>query len=318
MTDAKVEPLEKGQRDRSPSFPFIPLETAIERLSEFEAHHRRAAVTVNRIGPAWAMKAGTSQAQQTLAALKAYGLLESQRGPNGSEVSISEEGRTYLLAQQDSIKRQVLERAAIKPKQIELYWRKWGADRPKDAACLDALCLDGGQFSKDGAEKFLKVYDATIAFAKLSESDKRDQVTKGDDPPPLAVAVGDLVQIEIGGVFQLPQPACIRAIQDHEGKKWVFVEGSETGIPMEQAVVQAKGALQAAVAATPPRLPESKPEIAIQKNEREWLRGQLSKETTYRLIVTGDLGPKEIGKLIKLLTAQQAVLSDDEDEDEGA
>jgi len=51
--------------------------------------------------------------------------------------------------------------------------------------------------------------------------------------------------------------------------------------------------------------------------EREWLRGPLSRETSYRLIVTGDLGPKEIGKLIKLLKAQQSVLSD-EDEDEDA
>jgi hypothetical protein len=32
------------------------------------------------------------------------------------------------------------------------------------------------------------------------------------------------------------------------------------------------------------------------------------------LIVSGDLGPKEIGKLIKLLEAQKAVLADDDDE----
>src|ERR1700730_1481803 len=88
MTDAKVDTPGKGQRDRSPSFPFISLETAIERLTDFEAHHKRASVTADRIGPAWGMKAGTSQAQQTIAALKAYGLLESQRGPNGSEVSV--------------------------------------------------------------------------------------------------------------------------------------------------------------------------------------------------------------------------------------
>lgn len=36
-------------------------------------------------------------------------------------------------------------------------------------------------------------------------------------------------------------------------------------------------------------------------------------------VVSGDLGSKEIGKLIKLLKAQQAVLSDDDgDEDEEA
>ncbi len=57
-------------------------------------------------------------------------------------------------------------------------------------------------------------------------------------------------------------------------------------------------------------------ETTIQQGEREWLRGSLSKETSYRLIVPGDLGPKEIGKLIKILKAQKAVLSDDDSENE--
>lgn len=48
--------------------------------------------------------------------------------------------------------------------------------------------------------------------------------------------------------------------------------------------------------------------------EREWLRGPLSKLTSYKLIVSGEMGPKEIGKLIKLLEAQKAVLDDEDGE----
>jgi hypothetical protein len=40
---------------------------------------------------------------------------------------------------------------------------------------------------------------------------------------------------------------------------------------------------------------------------------RISRETSYRLIVSGDLGPKETGKLIKLLKVQRAVLSNDDD-----
>jgi hypothetical protein len=58
------------------------------------------------------------------------------------------------------------------------------------------------------------------------------------------------------------------------------------------------------------------PAVRLPAGEREWLRGPLSKEASYRLIVAGDLGPKEIGKLIKLLKAQQAVLSDEGEDDE--
>lgn len=86
---------------------------------------------------------------------------------------------------------------------------------------------------------------------------------------------------------------------------------------MEQARIEQKGSGQTKdnPFVIPPTLAEP-PGAHLPAGEREWLRGPLSRETSYRLIVTGEPGPKEIGKLIKLLKAQQAVLSD-EDGDEG-
>jgi hypothetical protein len=107
----------------------------------------------------------------------------------------------------------------------------------------------------------------------------------------------------------------VRAVQDHLEQKWVFIDGSEAGIPMDQVRIQQKGT---GLADKPPLTPPTLAEVPVERmptGEREWLRGPLSRETSYRLIVTGDLGPKEIGKLIKLLKAQQAVLSDEDDED---
>lgn len=57
------------------------------------------------------------------------------------------------------------------------------------------------------------------------------------------------------------------------------------------------------------------PTVIVNGGEREWLRGPLSRGTSYRLVVHGDMGPKELGKLIKLLKAQQAVLEDDEEDE---
>lgn len=237
-----TRPAATGQRDRSPSFPFIPLKTAIERLVAFEDHHKRSPVSPDRVGPAWGMKPNTSQAAQTLAALKAYGLLETQRGEGGRAIVVSDDGRTYLRAQQDSIKEEVLRRAALRPKQIEAYWRDWKDDRPADAACLDALVLRGG-FSPDGAEKFLSVYDATIAYAGLSDDDKIPVVAA----PPLidgegggaddfwlpTVKVGEYVQWISGGVDQFkPQ----RRVTRVDGE-FAFVHGSMTGIPVAELTV---------------------------------------------------------------------------------
>lgn len=314
----QAQAAEKAKRERSPSFPFIPLKTAIQRLVAFEEYFKRHPAPLEKAALAWQMKPGSSQAGQTTAALKAFGLLEYQ----GGNAAISDEGRTYLRAQQDEIKRAVLKRAAIRPKAIDRYWQDWGADRPPEALCLDQLVLSGG-YTEAAARLFLRVYDETIDYAGLADSDKSERVdseeTGRKDPPPAAAVVGDLVQVDIGGTLQLEKPARVRAVREHDGEAWIFVEGSETGIPMSQVVIEARGASEGAKQPSPPptlpldKAPSTEGALRLQASEREWLRGPLSRGTEYRLIVSGDLGPKEIGKLIKLLEAQKEVLADDEE-----
>src|SRR5260370_1104396 len=101
MSDAQTPP-PKSKRDRSPSFPFISLKTAIDRLEAFDKHFGRHPTPADRTGAAWGMKEQSSQGDQTLAALRSYGLvLYDGTGPKRL-VSISEDGRKYLRAQQDS------------------------------------------------------------------------------------------------------------------------------------------------------------------------------------------------------------------------
>jgi len=78
------------------------------------------------------------------------------------------------------------------------------------------------------------------------------------------VEIGDLIQIEIAGVLQLQKAARVRAIQDYDGKKWAFIEGSKTGVPLEQVIIERKGAK---VAIVPPKLPEivQTPDIGARK-----------------------------------------------------
>ena len=128
--------------------------------------------------------------------------------------------------------------------------------------------------------------------------------------------VGDLIQWEVGGVLQMEKPMRVRLVS--EDGQWVVVEGSETGLPMNETTV-----LERAPVETPPppifKLPEPPKATVTEKleaSEVEWMRSSLGRDTKVRLIVNGDMGPKEIGKLIKLLEAQKAVLSD-EDENDG-
>ncbi len=168
MTDIQKEAV--VQRDRSPAFPVVSLEAAIGKLTEFEAHFKRTAARPEKIGDAWGIKT-KAYVDRIAAALRYFGLLEYQGSGKDRGIVISEEGRKYLRAHQDKTKQEVIKVAALRPKQIARFWSKWGADRPADAACMDDLIQNHG-FSDGGARDFLKVYDATIGFAKLSVSDK--------------------------------------------------------------------------------------------------------------------------------------------------
>jgi hypothetical protein len=177
------------KRDRSPGYPFISLKTAIKRLAEFEKYFTRYPAPMDKVGLAWNMKPSSSQAAQTMSALKYFGLLRYDDSGESRVVSLTDDGRNYLRAQQDEIKQEIVKRCALKPKAIAKYWGMWGADRPKDPIALDELVLRGG-FIETAASTFLEVYDETMAYAKLGATDKPDDGDgngSGDDGgnPPL-------------------------------------------------------------------------------------------------------------------------------------
>ena len=136
---------------------------------------------------------------------------------------------------------------------------------------------------------------------------------KSDTIEPKSVNTGDLVQWTSGGVDQFETPRRVQSVHRRDGKEWAFVEGTNTGVPLsELTVVTPKSGATALPSTTAPSEPIASPSV---NKEREYLRGVLSRDTSYRLLVSGDIGPKELGKMIKLLQAQKAILEDDTDKE---
>lgn len=218
----------KGQRDRSPAYPFISLGASIERLIAFEKYFGRHSAPADKAGLAWDMKEKSSQAAQTLAALKYFGLVEYEGAGDQRAANLTEDGRNFLRAQQESIKKEILRRCALKPPQIAAYWEKWGADRPPDPICLDELVLKG-RYTESAAKTFLSVYDDTIAYAGLSISGKS---AENDSAHESRFKVGDFVQWESGGMLQFTEPRRVTRLS--ADGQFVFAEGSETGLPINE------------------------------------------------------------------------------------
>lgn len=254
---AEVAPQAKAPKERSPSFPLIALKPSLERLQQFEAKFGRHPAPYEKAGLAWGMEEGSSQANRVLAALKSFGFVEYAGSGKDRTVSISSDGRTYLRAQQEEIKKGIIRAAALKPKAIARFWPTWGVDRPPNEVCLDDLVLKHG-FTEASAPNFLRVYDESIAFAGLNSSDKvtspSDEEDEEAEVDPPAVEVGDRVQW-VSQDLQFKAPKRVRALSPD--RHWVFVEGSEAGIPVHQIEIAEKAAASAAATgqSTPPTLP---------------------------------------------------------------
>lgn len=171
----------------------------------------------------------------------------------------------------------------------------------------------------------IKAYSQTYSFLRQENAIEsggtgrgkgaESQASEGQNGGPYGGAkVGDLVQWESQGTLQFPKPLRVRMVSD-DGQ-WLAVEGSQTGIPMNEVIVES-ASQEGNGHRKPPIFPiEQGNGVPMEKDEVEWMRNRLGHDTNVRLLVKGDMGPREIGKLIKLLKAQKAVLEDDDgDED---
>src|ERR1700751_488946 len=152
----------KAKRDRSPAFPLLSLNEAVERLTAFERYFGRQQASLEKAGLAWGLK----QFGHILAALRYSGFIEYVGESDARHVVVTDEGRNLLRTQQPSVRQEMLRKAALRPKEFAKFWAQWGADRPPDPVCLDELMLRN-EFSQRGAPLFLRSYDATITFAGL-------------------------------------------------------------------------------------------------------------------------------------------------------
>lgn len=166
---------------RSPPFPFIPLEKAIERARQLGEYSRGHPVRMlSAVNGAWGYNAKSSGGIQTVAALKAFGLITDAGSGDDRKIALSEDAVRLQRNPPAQVIKEILWTAALRPKVIEEYYHKWGTDRPPDEECRWNL-IDERGFTPEAAKTFLAVYDATLAFAGLLNSDTGDEVAQDVD-----------------------------------------------------------------------------------------------------------------------------------------
>lgn len=156
---------------RSPSYPFIDLKTAIERARRLFEAAQRNAVRQDTAAAHWNYSAKSSGGKQTIAALRAFGLMEGD-----GMVKLTERALRILLDERSPSpeKDVLLRQAALSPTLHGRLWEKYKAILPAATDLKMTLILEEG-FNENSVDEFISEYIETLDFAKLRSAESLSQ-----------------------------------------------------------------------------------------------------------------------------------------------
>lgn len=163
---------EKRKRERSPSYPDIDLEEALDKAQKIWVVEKRNWAPITAIQQHWGYGPNTGPGLRALAALKKFGLLGEQGRGEHRQVQLSELALKILLDQRsDSEEKQLaIKEAALTPPIHRQLWGEYKETLPSDVTLKFKLLTDPDlPFSERGATALIDEYKATMAFAKLRD-----------------------------------------------------------------------------------------------------------------------------------------------------
>ncbi|HEY7087750.1 MAG TPA: hypothetical protein VH518_06645 [Tepidisphaeraceae bacterium] len=160
------------KRHRSPSYPAISLDAALERAKTMFQHERKNAAALDVVMQHWGFKSKSSGGLLAAAAMKKFGLLDDVTGGKDRHVRLSPRALAIILdEQEDSPERdQHIRDAAMTPAAHVDLWNKYGAELPSEATLRTYLVRDK-DFTDAAANQFIDEYKQTISFAGLISGD---------------------------------------------------------------------------------------------------------------------------------------------------
>jgi hypothetical protein len=216
------------KRRRSPSYPAIDLEAAIDRaLALYRAEGRNVAPN-DAILAHWGYSPKSGPGFGTLGALKRFGLLQAE-GPGKSR--LSDLALRIILDDREQSPEydEALKEAALTPKIHREIWEKYQDGLPSDATLRHFLRFDKG-FTDSAADELIAQFRKTVSFANLAPGDSLGEdggdSALGEGGPPVVTTLltaqkpGDPrlgVSPRGGGLMSVPIPL--------SATEWVTLQG---------------------------------------------------------------------------------------------
>ena len=163
-------PALKPTRHRSPNFPAIDLEKAVERAVALHKSAKTHFVPVGVAHELWGYKALGSIADQAVAALKAFGLVEIEGEGDKRQLRVTDAARRIILGSPD--RDALLKQAALSPSIHKTLWLKYGEIGLPDDDVLRPYLLIDLKFNEGSVDSFIAEFRHTLSYAKVTTDDK--------------------------------------------------------------------------------------------------------------------------------------------------
>lgn len=173
----------KGQRQRSPNYPYYDLRECVSLLDKLYKKYKGNEVHTEDAYIQMGFSPTSSTANRVLASLFSFGLLESRGTSKSKFVRPSRLGQEILLEEEKSQKRiELLQKATLCDSSMQVIYEKWGSIIPAEETIKKALQLEMN-FSAEGAKRFATVIVETFNFAQFSElsSDKNSTIDEDNN-----------------------------------------------------------------------------------------------------------------------------------------
>lgn len=160
-------------KERSPSFPFISLDSALERAQQFYNQEKRGSAPFSVTADHWRYSPSSSGALQTAAALKNYGLMVDEGSGASRKLKLTDLALRILLdTRPDSVERkQYMRQAALTPSVAADIYSKWADGLPSEATLNHYLVLERG-FSQSTSLRTVNIIQENETLTKPSGQDK--------------------------------------------------------------------------------------------------------------------------------------------------
>lgn len=228
----------KRRTGRSPAYPFIPVQKAIEQARALYEQEGEYECPLPSALSAWGYGPKSSGGRQTLATMKYYGLIDISGEGEQRKIKVSDIAKRIILDPRDdhTERRALIRKVALEPAAHRSLFNEYPNGLASEGTVKHFLMFDLG-FKADAANELLDEFKQTVSYSGLYESgggeDKRTELPDEDEeqsPPELKV--GDRVQVTVDGQDLFADGAKI--IGFSEDGEWVFTDQSSAAAAISE------------------------------------------------------------------------------------